>query len=92
MLKIMDAGSLTGIVGHEVRMKYVVACFFAVIAVLALSRAVSGLTSGAVTLKLYLPTATRSQRPALYWTLLCGNLLVFAVFVSAAAYMVLRAQ
>ena len=73
-------------------MKYVVVCFFTLFAILALSRAVSGLRSGAVGLKLYLPLARKSDSPALYWTFLCGNAVVFGLFVFAAAYMLLRAQ
>jgi hypothetical protein len=73
-------------------MKYVVACFFTIFAIVALYRAASGLRSGAVDLKLYLPLARRSERPALYWTFLWGNVVVFALFAFAAAYMLVRAQ
>lgn len=60
-------------------MKYLAATWFAILGMLTLSRALSGLISAAVDLKLYLPIATRSERPALFWTFLCLNFLLVAL-------------
>jgi len=46
--------------------KYLFTCLFEVLALLLLFRALSGLRSGVVDLKIYLPVAERSERPALY--------------------------
>ena len=73
-------------------MNYVLACLFGLFALLPLARGLSGLRSGVVDLKLYLPLARRSERPALYWTFLCGNFLAFALLVLAAAFMLWRAR
>ncbi len=68
-------------------MKYVLPCFFWVSAMLPLARAVSGLRSGFVDLKLYLPLASKSLRPRLYWAFICFNFLAFGLFVSAGFLM-----
>ena len=72
-------------------MNYILACAFGLFALLPLARAVSGLRSGAVDLKLYLPLAKRSERPVLYWVFVLGNLAGFALLLFAAAFMLRRA-
>jgi hypothetical protein len=59
--------------------KYLFACFFGLLGLLPLSRALSGLRSGEVDVKLYLPLAKRSERPALYWTFICINISLAAI-------------
>jgi hypothetical protein len=73
-------------------MKYVLACFFGLLALLPLVRAFSGLRSGVVNLKLYLPLARRAERPVLYWTFICCNLLAFASFAFALVFMLWRVR
>ncbi len=67
-------------------MKYALVCFAWLLALLPLLRAVSGLRSGVVDLKLYLPLARRSERPVLYWAFVFGNVLAFAFFVFAGLF------
>ena len=68
-------------------MKYVLPCFFWVFAMLPLARAVSGLRSGVVDMKLYLPFASKLLRPHLYWAFISLNFLAFGLFVSAGFLM-----
>ncbi len=72
-------------------MNYVLACFFGLFALLPLARAVSGFRSGVMDLKLYLPLARRSERPALFWVFLCCNLMVFALLLCAGILVLRRA-
>lgn len=65
-------------------MKYLAAAFFAVVGLLPLYRAVSGLRSGVADIKLYLPVAHRSQRPALYWAFICLNIALVALCAALA--------
>ena len=73
-------------------MRYIFGCVFGLFALLPLARLLSGLRSGVVELKLYLPPAKRSERPALYWVFICANLLVFAFLVFVALFMLWRKE
>ncbi len=71
-------------------MKYALAFFFVLFALVPLVRLLSGLRSSVVDLKVYLPLAKRSERPALYWAFICGNLLAFALLVMAGVFVLWR--
>jgi hypothetical protein len=69
--------------------KYILAIVFGIFALLPFARAVSGLRYGVIELKLYL-LAKRSERPALYWTFLCANLLASALLLLAGVFTLAR--
>lgn len=72
-------------------MNYVFAFLFGLFALLPLARALSGLRSGVIDLKLYLPLARRSERHCLFWVFLCCNFVAFALLLFGAVFLIRRA-